>query len=460
MPFDLFRKSPSAAPARVVEPAGTVSRADTVGSAPAIDSTAAIRALANDAATMGKEAAELVGAIEDLAAVGRRQAAAFERVASEVQQMVAANQAISDSMAESLHSAQGARSAVERVANDVTAAADSLHQVADAAADITKIALQTRLVAFNASVEAKRAGEAGRGFAVVAEAVKDLAQKVEQSSKQIAGTVQQLDARIKELALNIRESKTINGQETFSLAFGRVEEAVSRIASAASQNVQACASTQQSVQSMTGQVREQDTALEQAKNRAMHFLASSEHLIELSTECGAETPDSPYIRKVREVAALISQCFEQALASGEIALAELFDENYVKIPNSNPQQLRTRFVEFTDRVLPALQEPMLEFSNKVVFCAAVDRNGYLPTHNLKFSKPQGADPVWNAANCRNRRLFNDRTGLAAGRNTRKFLLQTYRRDMGGGRFVLMKDLSAPIVVNGRHWGGLRFAYQF
>jgi methyl-accepting chemotaxis protein len=160
------------------------------------------------------------------------------------------------------------------------------------------------------------------------------------------------------------------------------------------------------------------------------------------------------------VAAAIGARFEQAVTSGELALADLFDENYVKIANTNPQQLRTRFVDFTDRVLPAFQEPLLEFSDKVVFCAAVDRNGYLPTHNLKFSKPQGADPVWNAANCRNRRLFNDRTGLAAGRNTRKFLLQTYRRDMGGGRFVLMKDLSAPIVVNGRHWGGLRFAYQF
>ena len=96
----------------------------------------------------------------------------------------------------------------------------------------------------------------------------------------------------------------------------------------------------------------------------------------------------------------------------------------------------------------------------MTFCAAVDRNGYLPTHNLKFSQPQGADPVWNAANARNRRIFNDRTGLAAGRNERRFLLQTYRRDMGGGHRVLMKDLSAPIIVQGRHWGGLRLAYSF
>ena len=38
-------------------------------------------------------------------------------------------------------------------------------------------------------------------------------------------------------------------------------------------------------------------------------------------------------------------------------------------------------------------------------------------------------------------------------------MQTYRRDMGGGVFVLMKDLSAPIVVHGRHWGGLRIGVR-
>jgi len=136
-----------------------------------------------------------------------------------------------------------------------------------------------------------------------------------------------------------------------------------------------------------------------------------------------------------------------------------FDRDYRRIPGTDPQQMMARFTEFTDRVLPPIQEPLMEFDPRVVFCAAVDDNGYLPTHNVKFSRPQGPDPVWNAANCRNRRLFNDRTGLGAGQNTREFLLQTYRRDMGGGVFVMMKDASAPIHVNGRHWGGLRMGYR-
>jgi len=151
--------------------------------------------------------------------------------------------------------------------------------------------------------------------------------------------------------------------------------------------------------------------------------------------------------------------FEKAIGTGEISDAELFDRDYRPIPNTDPPQVMARFTHFTDRVLPAIQEPLLALDTRVVFCAAVDNNGYLPTHNIKFSKAQGPDRVWNAANCRNRRLFNDRTGLAAGRNTAPFLLQTYRRDMGGGQFALMKDASAPIYVQSRHWGGFRMGYK-
>ena len=144
-----------------------------------------------------------------------------------------------------------------------------------------------------------------------------------------------------------------------------------------------------------------------------------------------------------------------------LTLADLFDEQYRPIPGTNPQQHTTRFVETSDRLFPQVQERMLAFSPKVVYCIAVDRNGYVPTHNRRYCQPQRpGDVVWNTANSRYRRIFNDRTGLASARNRKPFLLQTYRRDMGGGRHVLMKEVSAPIMVEGRHWGAIRLAYQF
>ena len=49
--------------------------------------------------------------------------------------------------------------------------------------------------------------------------------------------------------------------------------------------------------------------------------------------------------------------------------------------------------------------------------------------------------------------------LAAGRNLRPYLIQSYARDMGNGKTVMMREIDVPIRVNGRHWGGFRTAYR-
>jgi methyl-accepting chemotaxis protein len=63
------------------------------------------------------------------------------------------------------------------------------------------------------------------------------------------------------------------------------------------------------------------------------------------------------------------------------------------------------------------------------------------------------------ANSRNRRIFDDRAGLSAGRLTQPFLVQAYPRDMGDGNRVLLKEFDAPIVVNGARWGAIRLAVK-
>jgi methyl-accepting chemotaxis protein len=450
--------SPAAEPMDEPAPAGApraeLSRHNDFGTA------SVVARIAHQVAGMGKESADLNGLIDDLAAMSAQQAQTFKALADQIDSMVQANRHIGGATEASGESVAAARHAVQQVSQGVEGVTVTLHHVSDAAREISQIALQTRLVAFNASVEAKRAGEAGRGFAVVAEAVKDLAAKVEESSKLIMSTVTQLDSRIEELARGIRSEQGGGEGTGFHAALGRVEASVAGISQIAEQNLQACAGVMDSVRGVSQQVETTARALQSAKKRTDGFLSISENLIEMAADCGVRTEDTPYIETVLATAGHLSQLFEDAIERGDIGLEDLFDERYQPIAGTNPQQLMTRFVGFTDRVLPAVQEQVLASSSKIVFCAAVDRNGYLPTHNVKFSKPQGNDPVWNAANCRNRRLFNDRTGLAAGRNERRFLLQTYRRDMGGGNFVIMKDLSAPIWVQGRHWGGFRIGYQF
>jgi methyl-accepting chemotaxis protein len=81
-------------------------------------------------------------------------------------------------------------------------------------------------------------------------------------------------------------------------------------------------------------------------------------------------------------------------------------------------------------------------------------------HNAIYSRPQRrGDIAWNTKHSRNRRIFDDRAGLAAGRNTRPYLIQTYPRDMGDGATIMMQEIDAPIRVHGKHWGGFRTAYR-
>lgn len=424
------------------------------------DYAEAIRAIAAQAGELGRGAAELDGVIEDVVGASSKQVTDIGQLVADINAMAQTNRAI-EASGHAGHAAVGqARVAVEQVGEGVRGVVSSLREVARAATDITQIALQTRLVAFNATVEAKRAGEAGAGFAVVAEAVKDLASKVEQSSKLIMQTVTQLDARIDDLAASITDEAGAAQHSAFHTALAQVEASVEEIAAATRRNVESCEAVTREVDAMSGSVAANAEALKRVNANTRRFLQASENLIEITNDCDAVTADTPFIEAVQDGARRLSEALEQAVARNRITLAELFDDKYQPVPGSNPQQFMTRFVALTDELFPPVQEALLAFDPKVVFCAAVDRNGFLPTHNAKFSKPQGHDPVWNAANARNRRIFNDRTGLAAGRNERRFLLQTYRRDMGGGQRVLMKDLSAPIVVQGRHWGALRLAYSF
>lgn len=170
--------------------------------------------------------------------------------------------------------------------------------------------------------------------------------------------------------------------------------------------------------------------------------------------------DAELVGLAQDTARAIGALFDAAIDKGQASFEQIFSTDYEPVPGSDPPQFTTTFTELCDRLLPGLQEPVLGKHRRIVFCAAVDRNGYLPTHNRKYSEPQRpGDPDWNNAHCRNRRMFDDATGLAAARNRQPVLIQTYRRDMGGGRIASMKDVSAPVYVKGKHWGAFRIGSE-
>ena len=170
--------------------------------------------------------------------------------------------------------------------------------------------------------------------------------------------------------------------------------------------------------------------------------------------------NTEFVTRAMDAGAALTRIFEDGVSSGAISIEDMFDTDYVEISGTNPLQHRTRILDWADRALPPFQEAFLAKDPRMVFCVMIDRNGYLPVHNNIYSHPQRpGDVAFNTANSRNRRIFNDPAGLAAGRNQRSYLIQSYARDMGNGKTVMMREIDVPIRVHGRHWGGFRTAYK-
>jgi methyl-accepting chemotaxis protein len=448
--------------------------------------------LASRLGSLGFEVADIAGNLYDVTARVSAQADQFKKLQRSAEAMVAGNRAIDEAARGAQGAAQAAGGEVEQSRsvvlgavghiNELTAAVGRidtrlgsfnsvLEQIANVAAAIEAIAKQTNLLALNATIEAARAGEAGRGFAVVAGEVKALAEETRKATGRIGAIVGNLTREIGSLTADSGAAvshagdagagaKRIEGViERVNQGFGVMGRQIDAIARSAGGNLGHCDAMLGEFGALADGVAASSTNLRQADKRVEALLGLSETLIEFIVESGVETADTPLIAAVVDAARRIAARFEAAVQSGEISLDALFDEDYREIPGTNPQQYLTRYVEFTDRVLPAIQDPLQQLDPRIVFCVAWARGGYLPTHNPNYRKPQGKDPAWNAANCRNRRLFDDRAVQKVAASTKRFLIQTYRRDMGAGNFVLMKDCSAPIFVRGRHWGAFRMGYR-
>lgn len=80
-----------------------------------------------------------------------------------------------------------------------------IEEIGDKTAIIDEIVFQTKLLSFNASVEAERAGEHGRGFAVVAQEVGNLAQMSGKAALEISTIVKASTKEAQEIATENRE---------------------------------------------------------------------------------------------------------------------------------------------------------------------------------------------------------------------------------------------------------------
>lgn len=453
----------------------------------------AVKRIASLVSGIGGELADVSGVIEDLTrqvrvqsdvlveieASAREMSARSEAVARDAEASQQRVQQVKESIGESkvkiLRSINGIQ-AFTRLVSEITGEIDALssvmREVGAVVTDIDGISSQVNLLALNARIEAARAGETGRGFAVVAGEVKSLADQSAQATRRINETLGELGERTADLVVRSQRGHegVLEVQQDSELvcelivaiesAFANISGQVGAIVESSAEVNRYCQSIHGAVIRMSEGMQRSRGGLERASERLVGLAGVAEELVGLTAEVGVETADSHFIRLTVEAASALSIQLQQAVANGDISMEALFQRQYRPMAGSDPAEFDAPFRVLFERLLPPIQQSALASSELIDACVAVNVDGYLPRHIDKYHHPQRRDDsVWNQANCRSRRLYDDKVGLRAARSTAPFLLQYYRRDMGNGAYMVLKSLSSPLIVNGRHWGGLRLGYR-
>lgn len=348
----------------------------------------------------------------------------------------------------------------------LTALNEKIERVRNVTSMIEDIAEQTHLLSLNASIEAARAGEHGRGFAVVAGEVRNLALKtstatqsvdelvkdMHESGQSVVATMSHLMTRISERSKGLQVVG--NSLGTMTQEFDQVQSEITRVADAME-------NTRQHSQTVADSLRQLEDDVDEG-NRNMHDLAEQARaLMEAAEGVDGELAQQhlegrhqQVFRAARSTADKLGKLLEKAIASGELSETNLFQPHYEQIPGTQPPLYKTGFDTFTDQCLPHLQEPLLKQLG-LSYAIACDRKGYVPTHNQAVSREPTGDYAHDLKFCRSKRIFDDPTGSRCGAHEKPLLLQTYKRDTG----EIMHDLSVPVYVQGKHWGGFRVGYQ-
>ena len=253
---------------------------------------------------------ENAGAIRELADEALKQAQEINRTLDSVEQMTLSIQAVAGSANQAAEVARTAfttaeaggvamdrtvesivdlRDTVTEAATQVKLLGVSTQQISKVVSLINQIALQTNVLAINASIEASRAGEAGRGFTVVAEEIGQLASKSAAATKEIEQIVESIQqetnkvVRSMELGNN-QVNEGANFVEDSKQSLGRILEESHQIYQLVQSISSATVSQAQTAQAVTNLMKEIATASEGTSEYSRQISNSLERTVEVAQQ--------------------------------------------------------------------------------------------------------------------------------------------------------------------------------
>ncbi|MGI3130239.1 methyl-accepting chemotaxis protein [Halopseudomonas pachastrellae] len=338
-------------------------------------------------------------------------------------------------------------------------------KIRDILTTVQDFSAQTNMLALNAAIEAARAGEQGRGFAVVADEVRNLSFKVGNAAEQISQLMEQMtsamagaDAQTQGMleqteATGLAVSSAADQFDAMVDDFQRANDDLLMVSSALEELTATNAETLQH----GGEIRDLSLTISQhmeATHTQADALRDNTNLA-LRSLAGFRLGEGQ-LEAVTEVLMGRRKDIEQRLDALADSGVDLFDQQYTPIANTNPPKHDTRWADaFIERIRPLLDEWDKGGKDGIVYTAAVNEKGYLPTSRSASSQPPTGDPRVDAARSNYKRF-----AVTSESDLRIMASCTY---LNMGTFVLPGTstvifvLYVPIFVKGRRWGTMSSA---